>query len=205
MIASAEDGFGHCYDVRRVSHRRSALLEKPIGSFASRIERRAGHREDFAALFAGEPRSDKGAGAAGCFDDHNAKRKAGDQAIAARKIVSTRLARKRHLRYCGAIHQNFVQQFDVFGRINAAVPAGEHGNGSCRKACAVSRSVDPARQTRHGGKACLAEIMCDAFRKFHTGCRSVPRADDGDQWLLQRLELTAQSDDRWRIADHLQA
>ena len=109
----------------------AALFEKSVGPLAARIEWRTGHREDFTALFAGKPRGDQRSGAARRFDNHNAKREIGDQAIAAGKIVSARLARKRHFRYGGAIRQNLVQQFDVFGRIDATVTAGEHCNGPC--------------------------------------------------------------------------
>jgi len=39
--------------------RRRALLDQPLGAFGARIERRAGHGKDFAALLGGQPRRDQ--------------------------------------------------------------------------------------------------------------------------------------------------
>src|SRR5215213_8640181 len=74
-----------------------ALLEKRIRSLGARIDGRTWHREHLAALFEREARRDQRPGTLCGFDDDDAERKPGDEAIAAWKILRTRLPSKRHL------------------------------------------------------------------------------------------------------------
>ncbi len=74
--AAAEDRFEQCNDIGGFRDQGRALLEQPVGTLGAGVEWGAGHRENFAALFAGEPRRDQGAGAARRFYDDHADRQA---------------------------------------------------------------------------------------------------------------------------------
>ncbi len=93
----------------------------------------------------------------------------------------------------------------MFDRINPFVAAGEDGDRAGRKAATMRRGVDAARQTGHDGKSGVAEIARDLRGKLRAGRGGISRADHRDQRARQGAEVAAQSEQRRRVADHLQA
>ena len=85
--AAPEDWLQHGNHVGSFGDQRRALLEQPVSSLRARIKRRAGQREHFEALLAGEPRGDQRAGTARRLHDHHADGSAGDQSVAAREVA----------------------------------------------------------------------------------------------------------------------
>jgi hypothetical protein len=67
-----------------------ALLEQVVGAGGARIERRARHGKDLAALFGRHPRRDQRTRALGWFDHDDAERGARDQAVAPGKVARAR-------------------------------------------------------------------------------------------------------------------
>jgi uncharacterized protein YceH (UPF0502 family) len=70
--AAAENRHQRGDHVFGLGHHDRALFEQPVGALGARIQRRAGHREHFAPLFAGKPRRDQRARAARRFHNHHA-------------------------------------------------------------------------------------------------------------------------------------
>ena len=178
--AAAEDRLQHRDHVGGLGDQRCTLLEQAVGAFRARIERRARHREHFAALLAGEPRRDQRAGAARRLDDHDADREAGDEPVAAREVARARLPAERHFRHRRALSQHRFQQLLVFGRVNALEPAGEHGNRAAGEARAMRSGVDAARQARHDAETVLAQLAREPLGEFDAGRGGIARADDRD-------------------------
>ena len=202
--AAPEDRFQHRDHVGGFGDQRRALLEQTVGSFRARIERRAGHRKHFAALFAGKPRGDQRAGAARRFHDHHADRQSRDQPVAARKVARARFPGERHFRNASAFGEDRFQQIAVLGRIDAVMAAGQHRDGAGRKTGAVGGGIDAARQSRHGAETGVAQVARQPLGEFDAGRRGVARADNGDQRVRQYGELAAHRQQRRRVVDHLQ-
>ena len=123
----------------------SALLDKAVGAFRARIERRARHSEDFATLLKRKARSDQRARALGGFDDDDPKRQPRDQSIAARKIPRARFPAERHFSKRRPRGQDIVEQIDMFGRIDAVLAAGKNRHRAGCDAGAVRGGIDAAR------------------------------------------------------------
>ena len=85
---------------------------------------------DFASLFCCKSRGDERSGAAGCLDDHDAKRKVRDEAIAARKVVSARLPGKWHFRYRDAFLQKLFKQRNMRSILPRTARIGRIANHS---------------------------------------------------------------------------
>ena len=146
-------------DVAGLGDQDCAVLEQPVGAGRARVERRAGNREDQPSHFAGEPGADQRARAVCRLDDDQPERQAGDQAVAARKIPGARLPAERHFRDHGAAALgDFRGKVDIFGRIGAVEPAGQHGDGSGGQAALMRRGVDAAGQAGDDGIAFAAEL-----------------------------------------------
>ena len=87
------------------------------------------------------------------------ERQAGDDAVAARKILGARLPAERHFRDDGAAASAISsQQVDVFGRVGLVEPAGQHRDRAGREAALMRGRVDAARQPGDDGVALLAEV-----------------------------------------------
>ena len=187
-------------------HQGRALLDQTVGALAARIERRAGHRENLAALFGGHPRGDQRAGAARRFDHHDAERQPGDQPVAAGKVAGARLPAERHFRDRGAVASRIcAEQVDMLGRIDAVVTAGEHRDGAGRRGWRdAPRRRCRARARRRWRKPASPSSRASWLGEFHAGGRGVARADDGDHRPISTSMLAAHREQRRRIVDHPQ-
>ena len=128
-----------------LSDRSRALLDQAVGAFGARIERRARHGKDFAALFQREPRRDQRARMFGSFDNDQAKGEARNQPIAARKVWRPRFPSEWHFSQSQPGGQDVIKEIGMFGGINAILAAGENCDGSGCKAGAMRRGIDAAR------------------------------------------------------------
>ncbi len=106
--------------ILRLGAESRAIAQQIIRAFRARIERRAGNREDFAALLGGKTRSDQRTRTARRLNDYDSAREPGDNAVASRKVAAARLPGKRHFADRGAMLQQALQQSRVIGRINIA-------------------------------------------------------------------------------------
>jgi hypothetical protein len=84
----AQDRAQHRDHVGRLRHHGRALLDEVVAALRARIERRARHREDLAALLERAAAGDQRARALGGLDHHDAGCEAGNQPVAAGKIAS---------------------------------------------------------------------------------------------------------------------
>ena len=119
--------------------------------------------------------------------------------------MRARLPGERHFRNSGAVDHQSVDQFDVLGRIDAVMAAGEHGDRAGVQAGAVCCRIDAACETGDDGNTRSAEIARHSIGEFHAGGRSVARADNGDLRPREDVGVATDTDQRRRIVDHLQA
>ena len=203
--AAAEDRLQHRDHVGGVGDQRRALLEQAVGAFRARIERRAGHREHLAALFAGEPRRDQRAGAARRLDDHDAERQPGDQPVAAGKVARARLPGERHFRQRDALRQDRFEQARRArpGRCGRWPPASTATVPLARLARCAAASMPRARPETMPKPASPSSRASDCG-EFGAGGGGVARADDGDQRPGQHRAVAAHREQRRRVVDHLQ-
>ena len=89
-------------NIGRVGDQGGAVLEQAVGAGGARVERRSGHGKHQPAHLAGKPGADQRAGALGRLDHDQSQGRAGDQAVAARKILGARLPAERHFGNDGA-------------------------------------------------------------------------------------------------------
>jgi hypothetical protein len=176
-------------------------LSKAVGALGARIERGARHREDFAPLLEGEARGNQRARALCRLDDDDTDREARDQSVAAREIAGARLPAERHLAHRCAVFQDFVEKRGMFGRVDAIVPAGEHGDGAAREARAMGGRIDPARQARDHHQPGFAEVVRKARGDFRARRRGIARTDHRDHRPRERGEIAAHGKQRGRIVD----
>lgn len=92
----------------------------------------------------------------------------------------------------------------MFGRVDAIVAAGQHGNGAAAEARTMGGGVDAARQARDGGKARGDEIAHESLGETHARCGGVARTDDGDHRPVERRRSAAHGEQRRGVVDHLQ-
>ena len=129
-------------DIRRTLHQSGTLADQLIGAPAARIKRRAGNRHHLAALFAGQPGGDEGAGLKRCLHHHGPQRPGrrrcgcagGNAGPGARGPAASRspAARARRCRGRGAR--------SPAGR--AVEAPGQHGDGAARPARRDGRRID---------------------------------------------------------------
>ena len=197
----------HGEDIVRARHERGALLEQAVGPFVARIERRARHGEDLAALFERHPRGDQRAGALRRFDDDDAA-PTSPRSMRLRRGKSR--ARGSHpsgisVTRC-AVGQNLRQQVpraraDRLGRGRRRAPRPCRSRG-CRDArrrrC---RGRDPTRsRSRHRRVRARAARRISCLRP--TRCASRRSATIGP---LAAGDFAAHGEkDRRRIVDRLQ-
>ena len=131
-------------------------------------------------------------------------RQSGDQPVAAGKVAGARLPAERHFGDRGAVGQDGVGEAGMFGRIDAIVAAGQHGDGAAAEARTMRGGVDAARQARDDGEAGVAEIARESLGETHAGGRGVARTDDGDHRPVERRRSAAHGEQRRRVVDHLQ-
>ena len=81
------------------------------------------------------------------LDDHDACRKAGDDAIAAWKIARLRLSSGRVFRHQEAAPSNVFVEGAMFRRIDIIHASREDGDGARVERALVRRRVDPACET----------------------------------------------------------
>ena len=204
---ASEDRLDHRDHVRGVGDRSGALFEKPVGAFASRIERRTGHREDLAALFAGEPRGDQRA--RNDAPPPRPRRRAKDPRSAdcgagnRERAVPRRTAFPKSPR---PGYQNFFQQFDVLGadrcdrdRRRARRWCRSRGwRDGPRHRCRVPAPTRWQNLRRRGRARCVRRIS----RRPPKRCASRQSRSSG---RANAAEFAAHRDNRRRIVDHLQA
>ena len=65
--------------------------------------------------------------------------------------------------------------------------------------------IDAACEARYNGKTCITQLAGYALRKLDASRGSIPRADDGDRWPLEKLKVAPHSKNWRRIVDHTQA
>src|SRR5207237_1450126 len=107
-----------------------ALLNEVIGAPALGREDAAGDGEDFAVLVGGPTRGDDRATLEVAFDHKNAGGHAGQNAVAARKIVSAWLRAERVLADESAVLDDVLCEFGMLRRIDDVETAGEDRNSS---------------------------------------------------------------------------
>ena len=184
---------------------RRALLDQIVGAGGARIERRARHRKHLAALFGGHPRRDQRARAVRGLDHDDAERRAGDQAIAPRKIAGARHVAERHF---GNRAAAFEQRAPADP--HARADRSGHGRRPAPRPCRLSIAgamrglIDAARQPRDDDEAGVAEIARQLACEFQPGAGGVARADDGDHRPHQRVGRAAHAEQRRRIVERRQ-
>ena len=105
----------NCSNVVCLSDRSRALLDQAVGAFGARIERRARHGKDFAALFQRESRRDQRARTFGRFDNDQAKGEPRNQPIAARKVSRPRFPSEWHFSQSQPGAQDVIKEIGMFG------------------------------------------------------------------------------------------
>ena len=106
-------------------HRVAPCRIRSVGALGARVERRAGHGEDLAALLVGEPRRDERPRPA-CRLDHDRRHaEARDDAVAPGEIAAARLPGEGHLRYDRAL-------IGEWPRPAGRAPAGKPGRARLR-------------------------------------------------------------------------
>ncbi len=132
-------------DVVRLGGDDGACLEQAVGARGARIERRARHGEDDAALLAGEARGDQRAGPLRRFDDDDAERQARDDAVAPRKIPGAWVEAKLRFGKAGpAFGDDAFGKWRVFGRVDAVEAACEDGDRARREGGLMRGGIDAA-------------------------------------------------------------
>ena len=123
-----------------------ALPEQVVAAFGARIERGAGHREHFAALFEREACGDQRAGAPGRFHHHDADRKPRDEPVAAGKSRArgSQPSGISEIRAPSAAMAS--ARLGMLARVDVILAAGEHRDRSGREAPAMGGRVDAARE-----------------------------------------------------------
>ena len=210
---AAHDRLQHGNNVGRFGNRRRALVDQAVGALGARIERRARHGEDLAALFERQARGDQRAGALRRLDDDDAERQPGDEPVAAGKVARRAAPSRAAFRRRARPPADRVEQRRMLGRIDVVVAAGEHRDGAGREACAMRRGVDAARQPGDDGKAGLAELARDPLGEFRAraprrcasrrsptiGIASTPRLPrTRDAAAARRRSFAAAADNRLR-------
>ena len=109
---------------------RGALAQQLVAAARPGIERRAGHREDLAALFSGQARGDQRSGARRRLDHQHALAESRDDAVAAGKVACLGLEAERHLREDQARFANRLVECLVLRRVDHVEAAGQHRDGA---------------------------------------------------------------------------
>ena len=81
--------------------------------------------------------------------------------------MGTRLPPKRHLRNSGAVNDESLDQFNVLGRIDTVMAAGENGDRAGLQAGAVCCRVDAACETGDDGDSRSTESARHSIGEFH--------------------------------------
>ena len=108
---------------------------------------------------------------------------------------------ERHFGNRAAGRNDRRQQVLVLGRIDLVVTAGQYRHGAARKAGAVRRLINAARQAGCNDKAGFAEIARQGPREFQPGAGSIARADDGNHRPHQHVKRAAHAEQRRRIVE----
>ena len=205
---AAEDRLDHRHHVGGFGDQRRALLEQAVGAFGARIERRARHGEDLAALFAAPCRA---------VISEPERRAASTTTTPSDRPEISRLRRgksrargsqpsgiSRHGRAARAAMR--FEQADMLGRIDAVVAAGEHRDRAGREARAMRGGIDAARQARDDARSRRSpRSRASRSANFTPARRGIARADDGDQRPRQHGGVAAHREQRRRVVDHAQA
>ena len=197
----SEDRLDDGDDVRGLSDQRRALLEKPIGAFCPRIDRRPWNGEDFAPLLEREPRRDQRAGPLRGLDNHHTKREARNKPVAAGEILCARLPAERHLGDRGAFGEDRLQQSDVLLRIDSILASGKDRDRAGREACAVRGGIDAAGKARSNHEAGVGQLARQAFGELQSGGGRIARANHRDHRTGQRSGIAAHGKKRRGIID----
>jgi hypothetical protein len=141
----------HFEHVRRVAHRRRALPNEAIGAGRALVRRRARHGHHLAALFPGHARRDQRAGPLGRLDNDCTPGEAGDDAVAAGKVLCPRLlaggAFGNDQAFLGdlPVKPLMLRRVDM---VDAAAEAGDEGEAGAAQLCRhVARDLGPSRRS----------------------------------------------------------
>jgi len=136
-----------CFDdILRPGAERRAVAQQIVGGFRARIERRARHGKDFAALIGSEFRGDEGAGPARRLDDDDRPAKTRDNPVAARKITPPRLPAERHFADRSALFEELFKQGFMFGWVDIPQTARKDRDRPGLDRRLMRPRVDPARE-----------------------------------------------------------
>src|SRR6266702_3351990 len=92
----------------------------------------------------------------------------------------------------------------MFGRIDAIMAAGEHGDCAAFNARAMRSLVDAAREPRDDDKAGLAEFASELAGELQPCAGGVARADDRDNRPHQGFCVAPYGEQRWRVVERRQ-
>ena len=133
-----------------LGHEDRAVLEQAVGAAARGSSGEPGTAKTSRPNSPASRARDQRAGALRRLDHDKPERQAGDDPVAARKILRARLPAERHFaRRCRRhARRSRRSSADVFRRVGPVEPAGEHADRAGGEAALMRRRVDAARQAR---------------------------------------------------------
>ena len=172
-------------------HQHCALTDQSMASARERIVDRARDREHLAALIAGAARGDQRARAQARFDDERAERKAGDDPVAARKILGPSRSAGRELADQRTARRDARGELAVASRKDEIGAGAEHRDRDCARVerGGVRGGIDAFGEPARDRKTRRDERARETARVVKTAVACVAAADDRDLRSPERARL----------------
>ena len=160
-------------------------------------------------FFGGLLGGDQGARPLACFDDQDAKRQGGDNAIAPGEVLA--IGRRVHgelgdhrSRSAGA--RDFLEEFGVFGRVDVRKSAAQDGQGAAvaHERGAMGGGIDAAGAAGDDGDSCPGECARETGGLFQPVGGAAAAADDGEREAIGRSQVALVIKDGGRIRNGLE-
>ena len=180
-----------------------ALLEEAVGAEGGGAVDASGHGVKGAALLGGHVRADQGAAVGPGFDDEDAERTTGDDAVADGEGLAVRFGVDGEFRKDGAGGGDAIGELGVFRRVEFAEAGADDGEGAAfgGEGALVGGGVDDAGEAADNGESGVGHLEGKLFGAFGGVVAGFAGTDHGDGVAVAFGDFAADVEHHGRVVD----